>query len=522
FLAALDQTIVATATPAVISSFGSLDQLSWVATSYLLTSTIAPPIAASLSDVFGRRPAALFALIIFMVGSAMCGGAQSTGMLMAGRGVAGLGGGTFDALGIIILNEILPPGARGKYQGLLSVFFSIGSVIGPLLGGVFVDHIGWRWVFLINLPLGAAAALPLAFLLNLPAPPGSTREKLKKVDYTGMVMITVGTVCVLLAASWGGQEYPWSHPLVISLLCVGLAILVAFVFVEAYWVKNPLMPLHIFRDRDTAIGFLHYFLIGITFMGATFYMPLWFQTLRGNTATEAGVRMLPMVASITVIIAISAVIVSATGYTVPIIALANALATAGFAMLSTLDIDSTTALEVGSMVVTGLGLGMLYQPSFFASVGSAGPADLAMIVAVLVFLRLLGGVFGMAVCGAIYNGVFSTRMRFQLPDLATEVGYRVLHSTCACNANTLSAHTGDPSYSAQHVCLDRAADGSALCGRGRLRARHQCSLLFLHSAGRSITHHHTTDALATSGTCARGRSRQKGQEGDGGRRRRCE
>ncbi|CAG8693633.1 24703_t:CDS:2, partial [Dentiscutata erythropus] len=243
FLAALDQTIVSTALPKIASDFNGLDQLSWVATSYLLTSTSFQPIYGSLADIFGRKATFLFTIIIFEFGSLLCGVANSMVSMIIYRAIAGIGGGGIIGLVTIIITDIVSAKDQGKYQGLIGACFGIASVAGPLIGGAFTDHVSWRWCFFINLPLGAITILAVIVFLHMKRQTGSLLGKFKRIDFLGIIIMIAATVCLLLPLNWGGSTYAWNSPVIIALLCAGVVGYIIFGLVEIYVASEPVAPL---------------------------------------------------------------------------------------------------------------------------------------------------------------------------------------------------------------------------------------------------------------------------------------
>ncbi|CAG8635263.1 7875_t:CDS:2, partial [Cetraspora pellucida] len=242
FLAALDQTIVSTALPKIVSDFNGLDQMAWVATSYLLTTTSFQPIYGKLSDIFGRKTTFLGAIIVFELGSLLCGVATNMVSMIIYRAIAGIGGGGIIGLALIIITDIVSSKDQGKYQGFVGGCFGFASVIAPLLGGAFTDHVSWRWCFFINLPLGAITIIAVIWFLRLPKPTGSLLDKIKRVDIIGTIVVILSTICILLPLNWGGSTYAWNSPIIITLLCVGVFGYIIFGFAECYIVIEPVAP----------------------------------------------------------------------------------------------------------------------------------------------------------------------------------------------------------------------------------------------------------------------------------------
>ncbi|RKP08315.1 drug resistance transporter, EmrB/QacA subfamily, partial [Thamnocephalis sphaerospora] len=421
FLASLDQTIVSTALPAIASEFNGLNMIAWVATSYMLTSTAFQPLYGRFSDIFGRKNMMLFATIVFIGGSILCGAAQSMTMLIIFRALAGLGGGGLMSMVQIIVSDVVSLRDRGKYQGIIGAVFAISSVIGPLLGGVFTDHASWRWAFYINIPIGALTVVAVIFCLRLPAPEGSLIEKLKQVDYLGVLLLLGGVVCVLLSTNWGGNEYAWSDPLVISLYVVGGVLIIAFILVEVKVAKQPIISPHLFRHRNVSLAFAANFFIGIGFFGVIFYMPMWFQVVRGVSATNSGIKLLPMVLGIVVFSMGSGWGVSVTGAYRPFIIIGCAIMTIGIGMLSILKETSPEAMEIGFLLLAGAGIGLTMQTTLLAAQAAVPHKDIAATTACCSFFRTVGGVIGVAICGALFNNLVSTNLHANIPGITDEM-----------------------------------------------------------------------------------------------------
>ncbi|CAG8575911.1 488_t:CDS:10 [Diversispora eburnea] len=372
-LAALDQTIVATALPKIAQDFSALDQISWVGSAYLLTATAFQPTYGKFSDIFGRKSTFLTAIVLFELGSLLCGLATNMDMLIIARAIAGLGGGGIFGLVLIIISEIVSLQDRGKYQGMIGGVFGISSVIGPLLGGAFTDHASWRWAFYINLPLGAIAIIFVIAFLHLPHPEGSLVDKLKRIDWFGTIFIAASTVCVLLPLNWGGNTYEWDSPVIIVLFCVGGVGYIIFAYIEGWVAKEPLAPGRLFRNRTVAACFSVNFWQGMAFFSLTYFVPLFYQIVKGDTATESGLELLPLILGVVIASIFSGQLASRTeliSYKAYCI-FGAVLITVGSGLISTFDENSNRGKQIGYLLIAGVGV--------------------------------VGAVFGIAIFGTIFN-----------------------------------------------------------------------------------------------------------------------
>jgi EmrB/QacA subfamily drug resistance transporter len=404
-LAALDQTIVATALPTIVSELGGINHLSWVVAAYLLASTSSTPLYGKVSDLFGRKGVFQFAIVVFLLGSVLSGIAQNMGQLIAFRALQGLGAGGLIALAMAIIGDVVSPRDRGRYQGYMGAVFAFASVAGPLLGGFFVDHLSWRWVFYINLPVGAVALVVTSTVLDLPF-----QRVRHAVDYLGAALLVSCVTSILLVTVWGGDAYAWDSPQVIALSALGVGLLLAFLARERR-APEPLLPLALFRDPVFSVGTLLLFFQGLVMFGAIVFLPLYLQVVKGASATRSGLLLLPLMAGVITSSISSGRIISNTGrYRVfPIVG--TAMCTLGLLLFSRLDAASGLPEASAYMVVLGLGLGMTMQVPILAIQNSVERRHLGTATSLANFARSMGGSFGVAVFGA----VLANRLAHDLP-----------------------------------------------------------------------------------------------------------
>ncbi len=410
FLAALDQSIVGTALPRIVSELGGLNHLSWVVTGYLLTSTASTPLWGKISDLYGRRPMFQLAIVIFLVGSVVAGAAQSMGMLIGGRAVQGLSGGGLIALALSIIGDVIPPRERGRYQGLFGAVFGVSSVAGPLLGGFFTDGPGWRWIFWLNLPIGLAALFITSRALHMPVV-----RRQHRIDYAGAAVIVASVTSLLLYTSWAGDAYGWAAPLSLTLLIGGLVLAVLFVFVERR-ASEPIIPMHLFTRPVFRWSVLFAFLIGMAMFGGIIYLPFYLQVVKGFTPTESGLALVPMVLGIFITSIGSGALVTRTGkYRIyPIVG--GFVTLLGVVLLSRLTVDTPYWLFAILIFILGAGLGFTMQTIVTAVQNDVPFRDLGSATSGVTFFRSMGGAFGTAVFGAVLNHRLTHYLQQAFPD----------------------------------------------------------------------------------------------------------
>ncbi|TIC85062.1 MFS transporter [Nocardioides sp. GY 10113] len=403
-LAALDGTIVATALPTIVGDLGGGTHMAWVVTAYLLAQTAVTAVVGKLGDQFGRKNMFQVSVVVFILGSAMCGAAPGMTWLIVSRAIQGLGGGGLTVTAMALIADIIPLRDRGKYQGALGAVFGVATVIGPLLGGLFTDHLSWRWCFYVNVPL----AIVVIIVAGRTIPGGGSGLK-HRIDYLGMAAVSVGAGALVLATSWGGTEYPWDSWQIIGLLVLGVAVLTAFVLIELR-AAEPVLPMRLFSRRVFSYCGALSFVVGFTMMGSMTFLPTFFQFVLGESATVSGLSMLPMVVGLMATSITVGGVVGRTGRYKIFPVIGTLVVAAAMLLMSTMDPDTAKWVTGLYLFILGLGIGLSMQVLTIIVQGSVPYSDLGVATSGVTFFRTMGGAFGTAIFGTLYANFLADRL----------------------------------------------------------------------------------------------------------------
>jgi EmrB/QacA subfamily drug resistance transporter len=437
FLSALDQTIVGTALPRIVTELDGLDLYVWVTTAYLLTATISGPFYGKLSDLYGRKPLLMIGITIFIVGSILSALSQEMWQLVLARGVQGLGAGALFPLSLAIIGDIFTPAERGKYQGVFGGVFGIAALVGPALGGFLTEQLSWHWIFLINVPIGLAALLVIGRVLPNLRRPGLTHS----LDYLGAAVFTFG-VSMLLIGLTNKQTGDWTDLSVGGLIVAGLAVLAAFLFIESR-AKEPIVPLNLWRNRTYAASMVAVFLLAVGFFGAVVFLPLWFQTVQGSSPTESGYQVLPLLVGLIASSVVAGLLVSRTGRYKMILVVAVVFLAAGLAMLTQLRADTPLPVLWVWMFVTGLGIGPTLSVYTIVVQNAVAVRDLGAATSNLTFFRQVGGSVGLAVVGTVFGSTLREEAPRQLVSAGVPQQFVDQFVASGLDGNGLAAVGGD-------------------------------------------------------------------------------
>ena len=397
FLAALDQTIVATALPSIVGDLGGLAQYSWVFTAYMLASTVTVPLYGKLGDVYGRKPLIMFAIVVFVAGSALCGIAQNMTQLVIFRGVQGVGAGGLIPLAIAVVGAIIPPRDRGRYQGLIGAVFGAASILGPAVGGFIVDNTTWRWIFYVNVPVGAAALGVIAATM-----PRRAAHADRSIDWVGAALLALSSTSLLLGLVWGGRQYPWSSGHVVGSLVAAVIVFALFLVYERR-VPETILPFGLIRNRIVAASLICMTLVGMAMFGTISYVPLFVQGVIGTSATSSGVVLTPLMLGAVTASFLSGQWVSRSGRTRPNALVGPIVLTAGLVLLWRMNVHTTNGQAARDMVLTGIGLGLMMLIFVLAVQNAVPRAAIGSATAMTQFARSIGGTLGVALMGVIVN-----------------------------------------------------------------------------------------------------------------------
>jgi EmrB/QacA subfamily drug resistance transporter len=409
FTAAMDQTVVSTSLPRVVASLGGLGLFPWVFTAFMVASTTTVPIVGKLTDLFGRKPFYIAGVATLLLGSALCGSVSSMEQLIAFRVIQGLGAGMIMGIAFAIVGDVFPPSERGKWSGLLSGVFASASVVGPLIGGFLTDHVTWRAVFYINLPMGSVALAILYF--GMPSIRPAVRPKL---DYRGVVLLVATVVPALLAFSWAGSRYEWASPQIIGMLAWAAVAAAVFAYAEI-GLEEPLLPMSLFRNRVFAVSAGVTFVTGIAMFGALSYIPLFVQGVIGSSATNSGLVTMPMMIAMAISSGITGQIMSRFGRYRLLGVLGLTVMAFGMFLLAQMDSGSSSFIARRNMVVMGIGLGTALPLFMLAVQNAVQHRVMGVATSTLQFLRSVGGTMGVAVMGSLINSTLSSELATNMP-----------------------------------------------------------------------------------------------------------
>ncbi|HEY1570145.1 MAG TPA: MDR family MFS transporter [Pseudonocardiaceae bacterium] len=407
-LAMLDNLVVSTALPTIVGDLGGLAHLSWVVTGYALAAAASTPIWGKLGDLYGRRGMFMTSIVIFLAGSALAGLSQNMNELIGFRAIQGLGAGGLMVGAMAIIGDLIPPRERGRYQAMIGGMMPIAFVGGPLVGGLLTDHLSWRWVFYINIPLGIAALIVTGLFMKLP------RQRIKaRIDYLGAILLTVGVVSLTLAASWAGSQYAWGSWQIISLFAVAVLFLVGFGYAESK-VSEPILPPRLFRSRNFTVAQVLSFLVGAAMFGAVNFLPQYMQNVRGASATASGLLLLPLMFGMLAVMLTTGQITTRTGRYREFPIIGGFVLTVGMLILLMLNVNTTTLVASGLTLVVGLGMGFLMQNTMLITQNSAPLRDMGAASGSVTLFRTVGGSLGIALLGSLYTSHLTSTLTSHL------------------------------------------------------------------------------------------------------------
>ncbi len=395
-LAVLDQLVVSTALPRIVGDLGGLNHLSWVVTAYVLAATITTPLYGKLGDLYGRKRLLIAAIVIFLVGSALSGQAHSMDMLIAFRAIQGLGAGGLMVGAIATIGDMVSPRERGQYMGYMMAAMMVAMIAGPLVGGYITDSLSWRWIFYINMPVGGAALLYIIATLHLPV-----HKIAHRIDYLGAAVLAVGATAIVLVTTWGGSQYAWGSGTILSLSAIAIAAVAAFIWVE-FRAAEPILPMHVFKNRNFSLASTMSFLLGLAMFGAMTFLPLYQQTVQNASPTVSGLLLIPMMLGATTTSLIAGRFTVRTGRYKALPIVGGAIMTGGMLLLATLGPNTARLTSMAYFVIFGIGMGFLMQITTLIAQNSVDPRDMGVASSSRSFFQQIGGSIGVSIFGVIF------------------------------------------------------------------------------------------------------------------------
>ena len=408
-LASLDQTIVSTALPTIVGDLGGIAHLSWVVTAYLLASTVVGPLYGKLGDLYGRKKVLQFAIVVFLIGSALCGASQSMVQLIAFRTLQGIGAGGLMVTTLAVIGDIIPPRERGKYQGYFGGVFGVSTVVGPLLGGFFVDNLSWRWIFYVNLPVGAVALSVIAVAFH-----AHTAKQRHAMDYLGALTLAGALTSIILFTSLGGTTWAWGSTQIVGLMVLSILLVPLFVVVEGR-ASEPILPLSLFRNRTFSVTSAVGFIVGFALFGAVTYLPLYLQVTKGSSPTKSGLQLVPLMGGVLLTSIVSGQLITRWGRYKVFPVMGTAVMAVGMFLLSTLGASSSVWHAAMFALVLGLGLGMVMQVLVLAVQNAVDYSVLGVATSGSTLFRQVGGSIGVALFGTIFANRLGSELASRLP-----------------------------------------------------------------------------------------------------------
>jgi EmrB/QacA subfamily drug resistance transporter len=433
-LAMLDQLVVSTALPRIVGDLGGVTHLSWVVTAYVLASTVTTPLYGKLGDQYGRKRLLMFAIVLFLIGSALAGLSQTMDQLIAFRALQGLGAGGLLVGAIATIGDLVSPRERGQYMGYIMAAMTLAMVAGPLVGGYITDSLSWRWIFYINMPIGGAALIYLALTLHVPL------HKVKhKIDYLGAALLTVAASSLVLLTTWGGTQYPWRSAQIMGLGAVAVAATAGFIATERR-AAEPVIPLHVFRNRNFSLVAAMSFLLGLALFGAITFLPLYQQTVQHLSPTKSGLMLIPLLIGSTVTALIAGRITTRTGRYKALPIIGGGVMTVGMYLLTRLGLHTSLVTAGLYFAVLGLGMGFLMQITTLVAQNSVAPRDIGVASSSRTFFQQIGGSIGVAGFGAIFAHRLTAVMSARLPAVHLNSGGGQLNPVVVAHLPALVQH----------------------------------------------------------------------------------